>query len=246
MLVVLADLNISIVMRVRIVVTDERPLPAVDTFAISSSSSTGLLCLLPRNGSHWRLHPDHEFLLRTEIDQTPGRAIDLGGDEIVDWRQPSTIYQQMLSPGTGESPSARGHRQQQWTTEKSIVEIKSEEGDDQRCGRCLKVELICTSKACTLYSSQFAFRVFQLRWLGNQLKMSKLTRDADDMFYITQRSTHLIQIRQICSVKHLASSSQSLIAPFLPKMDQGQLVVLLLLARIPFLYCDQYRLLSSL
>ena len=78
----------------------------------------------------------------------------------------------------------------------------------------LKVEIICTSKACTLYSSQFAFGVFQLRWLGNQLKMSKLTRDADDMFYITQRSTHLIQIRQICWVEHLAgqaSFSQSLI-----------------------------------
>ena len=47
MLVVLADLNISIVMRVRIVVTDERPLPAVDTFAISSSSSTDLLAVSP-------------------------------------------------------------------------------------------------------------------------------------------------------------------------------------------------------
>ena len=49
--------------------------------------------------------------------------------------------------------------------------------------------------------------------------------------------------------EHLATwqpSSQPLVEHF-PKMEQqhGQLVQLLILAQIPFLYCDQYRLLSK-
>ena len=116
MVVVVTNFN-STVMRAKIEVTDGTFATTMSRWCFSSKEEEVTGAILIRS-----FCPDTS---RPEIAQT-ATAIDLGGDEKLDWRQPSTIYQQLLSPGAGKSLAVAP------TTGKSFVEIKSEEGGDDQ------------------------------------------------------------------------------------------------------------------
>ena len=174
-----------------------------------------MLCLLPRSGSHWR-QPDQEFLVRTQIVQKLSRRqAEQSNWPWRGWKTGSKATINHLS-----TPAVTRNRPV--TTSATTIDNReiccgnsmSERRWPARQLGYLKVK--CTSEAwhvhCTVYTFKFVYRVFPFRCLlGNQVKVSKCSRDADDMFYITQRSTHLRidKTNLFSGAPGQASSSQS-------------------------------------
>ena len=169
-----------------------------------------MLCLLPRSGSHWR-QPDQEFLVRTRIVQKLSRRqAEQSNWPWRGWKTGSKATINHLS-----TPAVTRNRQV--TTSATTIDNReiccgNPMSERRWPARISQSQVHFWSLTCTLYTIKFVYRVFPFRCLlGNQVKVSKCSRDADDMFYITQRSTHLRidKTNLFSGAPGQASSSQS-------------------------------------